>query len=40
VGVPVDPGLPDCGTGPLGRLRFVVREIASLLFRRRPTSKE
>jgi hypothetical protein len=26
--MPVDQGVPDCGTGPLGRLRFVAREFA------------
>ena len=29
--------IPDCGTGPLGRLRWVVRELVGIL-RRRPSS--
>lgn len=24
---PVDPGVPECATGPVGRLRFVVSEL-------------
>lgn len=40
VGMPVDSGLPDCGTGPLGRLRFVAREIAALWRHHRNTTGE
>lgn len=40
VGVPVDSGLPDCGTGPLGRLRFVARELAALWRHRRSAEEK
>jgi hypothetical protein len=39
-GVPVGRGIPDCSTGPIGRLRFVARELAALWPRRRTTSEE
>lgn len=32
---PNDPGLPECGTGPWGRLRFVLAQLAAWLRRRR-----
>jgi hypothetical protein len=40
VGAPVDPGVPDCRTGPIGQLRFVAREIAALWRHRRTTGEE
>lgn len=30
VSEPTDPSVPDCRTGPAGRLRFVVGELAAL----------
>jgi hypothetical protein len=39
-GVPVDQGVPDCGTGPAGRLGFVARELAALWHRYRSAGEE
>jgi hypothetical protein len=43
---PVDPGVPECRTGPVGRLRFVVSELQDVWrelhahMRREPRSGE
>jgi hypothetical protein len=35
-----EPGIPGCGTGPAGRLRFVAAELANLLRRLRGQGAE
>ena len=39
-GKPVDQDVPDCGTGPLVRLLFVIRELAALWRHRRTTGED
>ncbi|MGH3583749.1 MAG: hypothetical protein ACRDUB_19325 [Mycobacterium sp.] len=39
-GVAAESEVPDCGTGPLGRLRFVARELAALWRHRRSAEEK